>query len=304
MSAQLTGILSAIVTPFDEEAGNIDVDQYARLINRQIEAGIHGLVITGSTGEHAALSVAERQTLFEVATKTISGRATAIAHVGSNNVRDTLALTRHAKELGMDQLLVLTPYFNRLSFDELCHFLDQVVALFGQPIIYYDTPHMTGMHLSEAELVGLRARGLVSHIKDSSASFTRTMRLLANVEAPIVLAGSDPALLAVLLHGSPGAIIGASSLVPELCVELYQTIVEEKDSNAGLGIWQKLWPILDFMLLNGYVSLAKAGLAWRGLPVGDVREPQSRIAGQVWLRFEEILRRSDVAAFKMYSERT
>jgi len=143
----------------------------------------------------------------------------------------------------------------------------------------------------------LRQRGLVSHIKDSSASFTRSMRLLANDQAPTILAGSDPALLAVLLHGSPGTIIGASSLVPELCVALYQAIAEQKDSTAGLEIWQKLWPVLNFMLLNGYVPLAKAGLAWRGLPVGQARSPQSPVDEQKWHHFEEVLHHASIKPF-------
>jgi len=297
MGKSLKGILSAIVTPFDETGDKIDVGQYGKLIEWQIEAGIHGIIITGSTGEHAALSVDERKTLFEVACDAMAGKATAIAHVGSNNVRDTLTLTHHAKALGMDQLLVLPPYFDRLDFEETCRFLDQIVSVFGRPIILYDKPGSTGLELSEEQLVALRQNGLVSHIKDSSASFTRTMRLLANERAPTVLAGSDPALLAVLLHGSPGTIIGASSLVPELCVELYQLIVEKGDSAGGLAIWQKLWPILDFMLRNGYVPLAKAGLAWRGLAVGHARPPQSHVDEQKWQRFEKILRQSGITPF-------
>jgi len=297
MPLELKGILSAIITPFDEKTDEIDTNAYAQLINSQIKAGIHAIVITGSTGEHAALSVEERKTLFEVARQTIANRAIAIAHVGTNNVRDTLTLTHHAKSLGMDQLLVLPPYFDRLDFDETCRFLDQIVSIFGQPIILYDKPASTGLYLSEEELVLLRQKGLVSHIKDSSASFTRTMRLVANGQAPLVLAGSDPALLAVLLHGSQGTIIGASSLVPELCVSLYQAIAERQDCAAGLAIWQKLWPVLDFMLLNGYVPLAKAGLAWRGLPVGQARPPQSPVDAQKWQQFEEILHRSGVSPF-------
>jgi 4-hydroxy-tetrahydrodipicolinate synthase len=273
MKQELKGILSAILTPFSSDRQSIDERAYARLIEFQIAAGIHGVVLSGSTGEHPSLSVAERKKLFEIGIETGKGRTDVIAHVGSNNVRDTLELTRHAKELGVDQMLVLTPYFDRLKFADVQRFLDKVVSIAGGPIIYYDTPGITGLDITEAQMVTLRRDGLVSHIKDSPQNFTRTMRMLSNPDAPTVLAGSDPALLAVLAHGAPGTIIGASTFVPELCVKLYEAVSVDHDVPAAMQVWNTLWPILDFMLLNGYVALAKAGAALRGLPLGEPREP-------------------------------
>ncbi|WP_206952418.1 dihydrodipicolinate synthase family protein [Trinickia acidisoli] len=273
MKQALKGILSAILTPFSEDGSKIDEFAYVKLIKSQIAAGIHGVVLCGSTGEHPALTVAERKRLFEIGSETAKGKTDVIAHVGSSNVRDTLDLTRHAKGLGVDQMLVVTPYFDRLKFADVQRFLEKVVDIAGGPIIYYDTPGITGLDISEAQMVTLRKEGLVSHIKDSPASFTRTMRMLSNPDAPIVLAGSDPALLAVLAHGAPGTIIGASTFIPELCVQLYEAVSVERDLPRALAVWEKLWPIIDFMLLNGYVALAKAGSALRGLPLGEPREP-------------------------------
>jgi dihydrodipicolinate synthase/N-acetylneuraminate lyase len=273
MKQELKGILSAILTPFTHDRSAIDESAYVQLIEHQITAGIHGVVLSGSTGEHPALSVAERKRLFEIGCEAGKGKTDVIAHVGSSNVRDTLDLTRYAKELGVDQMLVVTPYFDRLKFADVQRFLEQVVKIAGGPIIYYDTPGITGLDITETQMVALRREGLVSHIKDSPANFTRTMRMLSNPDAPTVLAGSDPALLAVLGHGAPGSIIGASTFIPELCVELYNAVSVNRDLPGALGVWAKLWPILDFMLLNGYVSLAKAGAALRGLPLGEPREP-------------------------------
>lgn len=273
MKQDLKGILSAILTPFTHDRNTIDENAYVQLIKHQIAAGIHGVVLGGSTGEHPALSVAERKRLFEIGCETAKGKTDVIAHVGSNSVRDALDLTRYAKEMGVDQMLVVTPYFDRLKFVDVQRFLAQVVKIAGGPIIYYDTPGITGLDITEAQMVTLRREGLVSHIKDSPANFTRTMRMLSNPDAPSVLAGSDPALLAVLAHGAPGSIIGASTFVPELCVELYNAISVNRDLPGALNVWARLWPILDFMLLNGYVSLAKAGAALRGLPLGEPRDP-------------------------------
>ena len=299
MKRELKGILSAILTPFGKGGATIDERAYSELIKSQLDAGIHGVVASGSTGEHPALSVAERKRLFEIATETASGKMDVIAHVGSNNVRDALDLAQHARNVGVDQMLVVTPYFDRLKFAEVQRFLDKIVRIAGGPIIYYDTPSITGLDISEEQMVVLKRDGLVSHIKDSPASFTRTMRMLSNPEAPTVLAGSDPALLAVLAHGAPGSIIGASTFVPELCVELYDRIAVDKDLPRALEVWARLWPILNFMLLNGYVPLAKAGSALRGLPLGDPREPMTPTSADLRDRLKTILDKAGVTTLSI-----
>ncbi|MCA8143545.1 dihydrodipicolinate synthase family protein [Burkholderia multivorans] len=296
MKQELKGILSAILTPFSSDKHSIDERAYRRLIEFQIDAGIHGVVLSGSTGEHPSLTVAERKRLFEIGSEVGKGKADVIAHVGSSNVRDTLDLTRYAKELGVDQMLVVTPYFDRLKFADVQRFLEKVVSIAGGPIIYYDTPGITGLDITEAQMVTLRREGLVSHIKDSPANFTRTMRLLSNPEAPTVLAGSDPALLAVLAHGAPGSIIGASTFIPELCVQLYDAVSIDGDLVASMQVWDKLWPIIDFMLLNGYVALAKAGAALRGLPLGDPREPVAASPEALRAELKKLLDRAGVTA--------
>jgi 4-hydroxy-tetrahydrodipicolinate synthase len=295
MKQELKGILSAVLTPFSQDGSKIDEAAYVKLIESQIAAGIHGVLLSGSTGEHPALSVAERKRLFEIGVKTGKGKTDIIAHVGSNNVRDTLDLARHAKELDVDQMLVITPYFDRLRFTDVQRFLDKVVGIAGGPIIYYDSPGITGVDITEEQMVTLRRDGLVSAIKDSPQNYTRTMRMLSNPNAPTVLAGCDPALLAVLAHGAPGTIIGVSTFVPELCVELYEAISLRRDLSAALAVWDKLWPIINFMLLNGYVALAKAGSALRGLPLGEPREPVAASPEALRRELKALLDRADVS---------
>jgi dihydrodipicolinate synthase/N-acetylneuraminate lyase len=296
VKTELKGIISAILTPFNSGGASIDEGKYAALVKSQVAAGIHGIVASGSTGEHPALTVAERRRLFEIAVENASGKSDVVAHVGSNNVRDALELARHANDVGVDQMLVVTPYFDRLGFNDVKRFLEKIVAISGGPIIYYDTPGITGLNISEKEMVELKREGLVSHIKDSPQNFTRTIRMLANPEAPTVLAGSDPALLAVLMHGAPGSIIGASTFIPELCVELYNAVAVDHDIARAFAVWAKLWPILDFMLLNGYVPLAKAGSAIRGLDLGEPRDPMAPSSADLRNRLKTLMDQGGVEA--------
>lgn len=299
MKTELKGIISAILTPFSKDGASIDEAAYASLIRSQADAGIHAIVASGSTGEHPALSVAERKRLYEIAVETAGDKMDVVAHVGSNNVRDALDLAQHARNLGVDQMLVLTPYFDSLKFADVQRFLDKIVKIAGGPIIYYDTPSITRLDITEEQMVTLKRDGLVSHIKDSPQSFTRTMRMLSNPDAPTVLAGSDPALLAVLAHGAPGSIIGASTFIPELCVELYDRISVDKDWNAAMLVWNRLWPVLNFMLLNGYVALAKAGSEIRGLPLGNPREPIAPATADLRERLKAVLEASGVQTLKL-----
>lgn len=301
MKTELKGILSAVLTPFNRGGETIDEGAYAALIKSQAAAGIHGVVASGSTGEHPALTVAERKRLYEIAFEAAAGNTNVIAHVGSSNVRDALDLARHAKQVGVDQMLVVTPYFDRLKFDDVRRFLGKIVDIAGGPIIYYDTPGNTGLDIAEEQMVTLKREGLASHIKDSPQNFTRTMRMLANPDAPTVLAGSDPALLAVLAHGAPGTIIGASTFIPELCVELYQAVSVERKLPRALEVWARLWPILNFMLLNGYVALAKAGSAFRGLDLGEPREPISAASPELKVRLKSVLDKAGVRPLSLRS---
>lgn len=301
MKTELKGILSAVLTPFNGGGATIDEGAYAALIKSQAAAGIHGVVASGSTGEHPALTVAERKRLYEIAFEAAAGKTNVIAHVGSNNVRDALDLTRHAKQVGVDQMLVLTPYFDTLKFDDVRRFLGKVVEIAGGPIIYYDTPGITRLEISEEQMVTLKREGLVSHIKDSPQNYTRTMRMLSNPDAPTVLAGSDPALLAVMGHGAPGTIVGASAFVPELCVELYEAVSVKRDLPLALEVWARLWPILNFMLLNGYVALAKAGSSFRGLDLGEPREPIAAASPELKARFKAVLDKAGVKPLPLHS---
>lgn len=273
MQSELKGIISAIFTPMNAEGTSIDEAKFAALVRSQVQLGVHGMVIAGTTGEHSTLTVAERKRLCEIAVAEAKGKVTIVAQVGAPGSRDALDLARHAVATGADRLMAVAPYYDRLRWSDLQHFLSQCAEIANAPIVYYHTPRVTGLDLTEDELVSLTRSGYISHIKDSAANFTATMRLLLNPEAPKIIAGSDPAMMACLTGGAVGSILGASTFIPEICVELYNAIAEKKDLAEAQAVWKRLWPILNFLLLNGYVAMTKAGAELRGMPVGAPREP-------------------------------
>jgi 4-hydroxy-tetrahydrodipicolinate synthase len=273
MQTELKGILSAVLTPMNDNGTSIDEAAFAKLLRSQAALGVHGLVIAGTTGEHSTLTVAERKRLCEIAVEAVKGKVTIIAQVGAPSARDALDLARHAVDVGADRIMAVAPYYDRLRWRDLQHFLAQCTDIANAPLVYYHTPRVTGLDLTEDELVSLTRSGYISHIKDSAADFTRTMRLMLNPDAPKVIAGSDPAMMAALSGGAVGSILGAATFIPEICVELYDAIAVDKDLAKAQDTWKRLWPILNYLLLQGYVALTKVGAELRGMPVGAPREP-------------------------------
>lgn len=273
MHTELKGIISAIFTPMNATGTAIDEAGFAKLLRSQAAAKVHGVVVAGTTGEHSTLTVDERKRLCEIAVETVKGKVAIVAQVGAPSTRDALDLARHAVATGADHIMVVPPYYDRLRWRDLQHFLSQCAEIAQAPLVYYHTPRVTGLDLTEDELVSLTKSGYISHIKDSAADYTRTMRLMLNPDAPKIIAGSDPAMMGALSAGAVGSILGASTFIPEICVELYDAIAVEKNLSKAQDTWKRLWPILNFLLLQGYVAMTKTGSDLRGMPVGAPREP-------------------------------
>jgi dihydrodipicolinate synthase/N-acetylneuraminate lyase len=273
MQPELAGIYSALFTPMNADGMAIDEAKFATLVRSQIALGVHGVVVAGTTGEHSTLTTEERKRLCEIAVQEAKGRIPVVAQIGAPGSREAFDLARHAIAAGADRLMAVAPYYDRLRWADLQRYLGQCAEIAGGPVIYYHTPRVTGLDLSEDELVSLTGSGYISHIKDSAANFTATMRLTLNPDAPKIIAGSDPAMMAMLASGAVGSILGASTFIPEICVELYSAIAVRRDLAETQKVWKRLWPILNFLLLNGYVAMAKAGAELRGMPVGAPRQP-------------------------------
>src|SRR6202012_300547 len=127
------GVLPALITPFRD--GEVDEEAFISLIERQIAGGVHGLVPVGTTGETATLSHAEHARVVELCVKVTAGRVPVIAGAGSNATAEAIELARHAKTVGADAALMVTPYYNRPSQEGLCRHYEAVDAAVQLPIL-------------------------------------------------------------------------------------------------------------------------------------------------------------------------
>ncbi|MEW6020010.1 MAG: 4-hydroxy-tetrahydrodipicolinate synthase, partial [Pseudomonadota bacterium] len=144
------GVMPALVTPFRD--GQVDEQAFVALVERQIAGGVHGLVPVGTTGETATLTHDEHRQVVDLCIRTAAGRVPVIAGAGSNSTREAIELVRHAKAVGADAAMVVTPYYNRPSQEGLyAHYaaINEAVQL---PVIVYNVPSRTGVDISNDTL--------------------------------------------------------------------------------------------------------------------------------------------------------
>ena len=164
----IRGAITALITPF---AGDeVDEEAFIRLLERQIAAGIHGVVPVGTTGESATLTHDEHRRVVDLAVKTCAGRIRVVAGAGSNSTAEAIELVRHAKTVGADAALVVTPYYNRPSQEGLYQHYAAINAAVQLPILVYNVPGRTSVDISNATLARLSRLPNIVGVKDATGN--------------------------------------------------------------------------------------------------------------------------------------
>jgi 4-hydroxy-tetrahydrodipicolinate synthase len=265
------GVLPALVTPFRE--GAVDEAAFVALVERQIAGGVHGLVPVGTTGETSTLSHDEHRRVVELCVKTAAGRVPVIAGAGSNSTEEAIELARHAKAVGADGALIVTPYYNRPSQEGLYAHYAAINEAVQIPVIVYNVPSRTSVDIANATLARLAKLPNIVGIKDATGNLTRAseQRLLCGPDWNM-LSGDDPTALGYMAHGGHGCISVTANVAPDLCATFY---------NAALaGDWKTALYWQD-RLIHLHVDLfsdsspgpAKFAMAQLGLCLEDVRLP-------------------------------
>jgi len=219
MSAQpFTGVLTALITPFRN--GRIAFDELETLVDRQIEAGINGLVPCGTTGESPTLDYEEHIEVVRAVVSVARGRVPVIAGSGSNSTREAVRLTRLVDEIGVDGFLQVAPYYNKPSPEGLFLHFSAVAEQTDKPIVLYSIPSRCGIEIPVSTVVRLReAHPHVNHIKESGGSCDRVDQLTRSLgDRLTILSGDDGLTLPFMALGAKGVISVASNLYPvEIC---------------------------------------------------------------------------------------
>lgn len=273
MSSQLHGVLSALATPFARD-GQVDPDALRRLVDHNVDGGVHGVVACGSTGEFAALSNAERRQLVEIVIDQAAGRVPVIAQTGAMSTAEAIELTRHAQDAGASAAMLVSPYYEPLTLDETVHYLRSVADAVDLPIMLYNLPGATGVNLPP-DTVGQLARDVpnIRYIKDTSGDLGQAGQLVHNYAHVIsTFVGWDSLMLAALTEGAAGVMAGTANVVPAHLVSIY-TAMRDGELERAQSEWARIYPLIDAIMTAPFVSAIKSALNAVGLPAGSPRPP-------------------------------
>jgi 4-hydroxy-tetrahydrodipicolinate synthase len=271
---KIQGVIAPMLTPFDS-SGQIDADGTERLVEFLVSKGIAGLFPLGTTGEGPLLSPEERQQMAEWVVRFAAGRTAVIIHTGTITTSETIALTRHAREIGADAAAVVPPYFYRLSDTALYdHFAAVARAVPDFPIYLYNNPGVTPNILT-TDLVFRLADAFpnILGLKDSSGSLA-TLFASASLQGGAfnTASGPDGLILAAQAIGVDACVSGNANYVPELVISIYEA-GRRGDFETGRTLQATLDQVREIVGDGADLSLFKAMCARRGVPVGDVRAP-------------------------------
>lgn len=268
MPGRWAGVHTAMVTPFRDDA--LDMAAFVRLAQRQLDAGVHGLVICGTTGETPTLDASEWEALVREGVRLGKGKALISAGVGSNSTRGTIKNIEAAAKLGVDAGLLVLPYYNKPTPAGLRAHV-QAAAAVGLPLIVYHVPGRTGQRVAPELLAELcNVPGVVA-CKEATGDLSYGQELLLATDRP-VLSGDDFTWLPLLSVGGAGVISVLSNVAPADTVGLYDAWRHGDTANAT-AIHRRLYPLIRYLFAETNPVPCKAALAAMGLCLPDCRLP-------------------------------
>jgi len=216
----IKGSIVAIVTPMQED-GSLDKDGLKKLIDWHIAEGTDAIVIVGTTGESATVSVDEHCELIRLAVEHCAGRIPVIAGAGANSTAEAIRLTRFAKEAGADATLQVVPYYNRPTQEGMFRHFSAIAAAVDLPIILYNVPGRTVADMSNETIVRLSQVPNIVGVKDATGNIGRGIALLKDVPKSFaVYSGDDPTAMALMFCGGAGNISVTANVAPRAMHDL------------------------------------------------------------------------------------
>ena len=267
----IRGTYTAIVSTF--RGGQLDEQGLRGNIEHQIKGGVDGIVPVGCTGESATLTPEEHRRIVEIAVEEAKGRVNVIAGAGSNNTTEALEYTRHAKEVGADGVLVITPYYNKPTQKGLIAHYSEIAKL-GIPMVLYTVPSRTGINIAPDTTIELaKEHSNIIAIKDAAGSLNQVSEeVLRAPEGFTVLSGDDSLTLPMICVGAKGVISVASNVVPNEIREMVESSLKGEWTKA-LSIHQKEFPLFRALFIETNPIPVKAAMGMIGRAAGEPRMP-------------------------------
>jgi len=267
-----TGSMVAIITPFTAE-GNFDEESYRKLIEFQIESGTDVIVPCGTTGESATLNYEEHDQVIKTCIDQVNKRVPVIAGTGSNSTAEAIEISQHAKKLGADGLLLVSPYYNKPSQEGLFQHYKAIAENVALPQVLYNVPGRTGMNMAAATTIRLAEFSNIVAIKEPSGDLTQASEIIAKAGDNIdVISGDDFLTLPLMACGAKGVISVTANIMPKQ-VKNMVSAVQRGDWAGARQLHLQLLDVHQAMFIESNPVPVKTSASLMGKCRADVRLP-------------------------------
>jgi 4-hydroxy-tetrahydrodipicolinate synthase len=286
------GTLTVLITPFSEDGRRVDFQALKRLVNWQIDEGIHGLVPLGSTGEFLSVSREERQGIIECCIREAAGRVPVYVGTGAETAGDAVELSREAESFGADGVMVIPPFYSLPTEDELFEHYRRIGEAISIPIMVYNNPAAANVDMAPPTIARLSQIDNVRSVKESSLDVTRVRGILDRCDIDVFagVLGFESFWL-----GAVGWVAVCANLAPKWSAKVFELAADRHDPIGALEVHRKLQPLIRWCGGHRYVSATKAGLSIMGLPAGPPRSPRLPLPAQETAALEVDLERMNLA---------
>lgn len=286
---------TALVTPFKD--GVIDFRKMAELIDFQLCSGTAAIIVCGTTGENATMSIAEQESLIEFCVKHVGDRnMKVVAGIGGNDTVKALKLAKSAEKAGADGFLMVTPYYNKTSQKGLIEHFTYVADRTEKPLILYNVPGRTGIGIALETYRELSKHPNINGVKEASGSVSLAAQTLAACGDELnVWSGNDEDTVPMMALGAKGVISVASNIVPDVIANLCDLCLNEEFSDAA-QLYFKYADLFAKLFVEVNPMPVKTAMGWLGLCSGEVRLPLTDMSEQSQEKLRISLRKAGLMA--------
>lgn len=265
------GCGTAIVTPFTQEGVNFE--EFKKLLENQIAEQVDAIIVCGTTGEASTMTEQEKKDTISFALKTVAGRVPVIAGTGGNNTSSAIAMTKWAETIGIDGVLIVTPYYNKTTQAGLIEHYKAIAKETSLPIILYNVPGRTGLNITPETCLELSKIENIVAIKEASGNISQVAKIAQLCKDNLhIYSGNDDQILPILSLGGLGVISVLSNILPRDTHNMVNLYLEGKIKEAT-NLQLETLPLINALFCEVNPIPVKAALNMLGYNFGTPRLP-------------------------------
>nr|WP_300767750.1 N-acetylneuraminate lyase [uncultured Acetatifactor sp.] len=277
MNEKFKGIFPALLTPFDGQ-NRVDTEVLGRLVDYNLQKGVDGFYVAGSTAEVFLLDAKERLAVMETVSSRAGGKCTLIAHIGCISTKQAIEYAREAKKMGYDAISSVAPFYYKFSFEEIRRYYFDIVDAVDLPMLIYNFPAFSGVNLTTDNIREFLADDRFLGVKHTSSDFYALEQFKAGFPDKVVYNGYDEMFLAGLSMGADGGIGSTFNFMAEKYIEI-RRLFQENDMSAAQALQREVNTILRALVEVGVMQGEKAIMEGLGFPLGQARSPFAPLSG-------------------------